>query len=202
MWPELKHACLALTALLLVAGCASTTLQSTWSDPGYSRGPFKRVFVIGLSAKNVTARRVFEDVMAARLQAAGAQAVPAWQYLNNDDQADETALHSVVAKSGADAVLMSRLMGVDTKTSVTTTMVPSPGFGWYGMYSGWYAVPQVTQYQIATVETTLFDVKTKRLVWTATSETFNPTSVQKEAPGLADAVIKSLQAGGFLPVAK
>jgi hypothetical protein len=46
----------------------------------------------------------------------------------------------------------------------------------------------------ATAETTLFDVKTHRIVWTATSQTFNPTSVQQEAPGLADAVIRALQA--------
>jgi hypothetical protein len=74
--------------------------------------------------------------------------------------------------------------------------------GWYGAYAGWYAVPQVTQFQIATAETRLYAARTKQLVWSATSETFNPTSVQQEAPGLADAVIKALRARGLLPPPK
>ena len=197
----LRLAALLPALVVVLAGCASTTLTSVWTDPGYAGGAFRKVFVIGLSSKDVTGRRLFEDIMAAKLQAAGVQAVPGWQHLRGDGQADESGLQAAVAQTGADAVLMARLLGVDTRTTVSTMVVPGPGYpyGWYGPYAGWYAVPTVTQYQIATVETTLFDVKTRRLVWTATSQTFNPTSVQEEAPGLADAVIASLRQGGFLP---
>ena len=195
---------------LLAVGCASTTLQSTWADPGYTGGPFKKFFVVGLSARDVATRRIFEDIVVAKLQAAGAQAVPAWQSFRDEGQASEPAMETAVAQSGADAFLMTRLLGIDTRTNVSTAMVPGPmmgpafgpgpgpGFGWWGGYSGWYAVPQVTQYQIATAETTLFDVKTHRIVWTATSQTFNPTSVQQEAPGLADAVIAALKTRGLI----
>ena len=200
----------ALLAAVVAAGCASTTLQSTWMDPGYTGGPFKKFFVIGLSARAVAARRTFEDTVVAKLQAAGAQAVPAWQFFGDEGHSNETAMDAAVARSGADAVLMTRLLGVDTRTNVSTMMIPGPivgpgfgpgfgpGPGWWGGYSGWYAVPQVTQYQVATAETTLFEVKTRRIVWTATSQTFNPTSVAQEAPGLADAVIQALQARGLI----
>jgi hypothetical protein len=186
----------------LVAGCASTTLQSTWMDPGYKGGSFKRIFVIGLSARDVTARRVLEDVLVAKLEAGGAEAVPAWQFLANEGPADEGALASAVAASAADGMLMVRLLGVDTQTTVWTTVMPGPGFGWYGFYSGWYAYPQVTQTQIAVVETTLFDIRTKRIVWSATSETINPSSVQKDAPGFADVIMASLRNAGFLPASR
>ncbi len=199
----------AAGAVALLASCASTTLQSTWVDPTFTGGPFKKVFVMGLAARNVTTRRVFEDIMVSKLQAAGVQAVPAWQFIPDDTQVPEPVLEAAVAKSGADSVMMTRLLGVETQTSVSTVMVPGPvigpgfgpgwgGPGWWGPYNAWYAVPQVTQYQIATAETTLFDVSTKRIVWTATSRTFNPTSVQQEAPGLADAVIGALQARGLI----
>jgi hypothetical protein len=207
---RLSFAVAAFLAVLLAAGCASTTLQSTWMDPGFTGGPFKKFFVVGLSARDVTTRRVFEDVVVARLQAAGAQAVPAWQSFRDEGQATEAQMEAAVTQSGADALLMTRLLGIDTRTNVSTMMVPGPmvgpsfgpgfgpGSGWWGGYSGWYAVPQVTQYQIATAETTLFDVKTHRVVWSATSQTFNPTSVQREAPGLADAVIGALQTRGLI----
>jgi hypothetical protein len=197
---------LAVIASLLVAACATTTLQSTWTDPGFTGGPFKKFFVVGLAARDVTSRRVFEDIMVAKLQAAGAAAVPAWQSFRDEGPVSEAAMEAAVAQSGADAVMMTRLLGVDTQTNVSTVMVPGPfvgpgfgpGPGWWGGYAGWYAVPQVTQYQIATAETSVFDVKTHRIVWSTTSQTFNPRSVQQEAPGLADAVIGALQVRGLI----
>jgi hypothetical protein len=185
-----------------VAGCASTTMQSTWRDPGYSGAPFRKVFVLGQIARDVTARRLLEDALVTRMQAGGADAVPAWRHLPGDRQADEATFAASIAASGADALLMVRLLGIDTQTNISPGWVPGPGYGWYGAYSGWYAVPQVTQYQIAVVETTLFDAQTKRLVWSGTSETFNPTSVQKDAPGFAEVIVSTLQKSGLVPAAK
>ena len=202
----------AAGAIVFVASCASTTIQSTWMDPSFTGGPFKKVFVIGL-ASNETSRRVFEDIMVARLQATGVQAVPAYQFIPEDAPVPEPVLEDAVRKSGADAMLMTRLLGVNTQTNVSTVMVPGPvmgpgfgpgwgGPGWWGAYNSWWAVPQVTTYQIATAETTLFDTSTRRIVWSATSETFNPQSVQQEAPGLANKVIAALQSRNLLPAAK
>jgi hypothetical protein len=57
----------------------------------------------------------------------------------------------------------------------------------------------VTQYDVVIVETTLFDTRTKRLVWSATSQTVEPASVQQEAPAFADTIIGALQKAGLLP---
>jgi hypothetical protein len=195
-----------LVALVLVAGCASTTLQSEWRDPGYTGAPFRKIFVIGLSARDITARRVFEDVMVSKLAAAGVQAVPEWQYLKGEGQAPEGVVSSAVESTGADAVLMARLVAIDKQISVNPVVVPGPAYGWYGpyagWYSGWYSYPQVTQYDVVYVETTLFDTKTKRLVWSGTSKTVDPASVQQEAPGFADTIIGALQRAGLLPAPK
>jgi hypothetical protein len=200
--PTLARWLALVTVAWFVAGCASTTLQSMWTDPGYKGGPFKRVFVIGLSARDVTARRVLEDVLVAKLKSGGVEAVPAWQFLANDGPADESALSTAVAASAADGMLMVRLLGVDTQTTVWPTVMPGAGFGWYRFYSGWYAYPQVTQTQIAVIETTLFDVKSQRIVWSATSETINPSSVQKDAPGFAEVILAALRKDGFLPASR
>jgi hypothetical protein len=187
----------------LVAGCASTTLQSTWRDPGYTGGAFRRIFVLALSTRDVTARRVLEDVVVAKLAAGGVEAVPAWQSLPNDGPVAESALTAAVTASRADGMLMVRLLGVDTQLTVwPPPMGPGPRFGWYGAYSGWYAYPQVTQTQTAVVETTLFDVRSQRIVWSATSATMNPTSVQQDAPGFADVILGALRKDGLLPAAK
>src|SRR4030095_7672705 len=129
------HAAPVVAAILLLAGCASTTLQSQWRDPGYTAGPFRKIFVIGLSARDVTARRFFEDVMVAKLMAVGVQAVPEWQPLPGDRVLPEGAVSAAVDGTGADAVLIARLVGIDTRISVSP--VPGPRLRWYGPYAGW-----------------------------------------------------------------
>lgn len=184
----------------ILASCASTTLQSTWMDPQFRGGPFKRYLVVGLNARDGTARRVLEDVVTAKLAAGGVDAMPAWRFLPGNGPADEAAFTAAVAKSGADGMLMVRLLGVETQTTYWPPM--GPRFGWYGFYSGWYGYADVTQSQIVVIETTLFDVRTQRVVWSATSQTLNPTSVHKDAPVFADVILAALRKDALLPPAK
>ena len=104
--------------------------------------------------------------------------------------------------SGAQGLLFVRLLGVDTRTQVSTTMVPTgmhwgPG-PWGAPTRTMVPVQQVRQYDLATVETKLFDVQTKALVWAATTSTLNPTSVARETPAFAELIIGQLAARGII----
>ena len=69
---------IALGAIALgVAGCASTTIRDSWSDPSFAGGPFRRIFVLGVFRDEGGERRTFEDIMSERLRATGVDAVPA-----------------------------------------------------------------------------------------------------------------------------
>jgi hypothetical protein len=63
-------------------------------------------------------------------------------------------------------------------------------------------VQEVSQYDLATVETTLFEVATGRPVWSANTQTINPSNVQREVPGFADLIIGQLKARGLIATAK
>jgi hypothetical protein len=195
---------LLLAAAWLLAACQTTSIIDSWSDPSYAGGPLGKILVLGV-AQDLTFRHVFEDIMVAKLNQVGVQAAPAYRYMTDGAQVPEAQLDTAVMQYGADGVLLTHLKRVDTKTRVSTMMLPGPGpvfgpyGGYYGMYSGWYAVPDVQQYDIATVETSLFATAGKKLVWTGVTETFQPTSVAQDAPGYADVIIKALQSKGLLP---
>lgn len=194
-----------LAAASLLSACASTTIRDTWSDPAFHGGPFKRILVLGVSS-DLPDRRIFEDIMATRVGATGVQTMQAYRYLPEAGKVDEATLDRAVRTSGADALLMSRIRSVDRKTSVSTVMVPTPvgygGFGWYGWYSGWYPVTEVRHYDVAVVETSLFDAASKRVIWAGVTETFEPRSIANDTPGFADVIIKALREKGLLPAAK
>lgn len=184
----------------VLAACQTTSIKSAWFDPTYAGGPMKKIDVVGAGG-SISSRRVFEDVFAQRLRTVEVEGIPGYTVIPDDARVAEAPFSAAVERSGAQGVLMVRLVGVDTKTQVYTSMVPG-GLGWgpYGAMYGpaWYPVTEVNQYDVATVETSLYDVKTRRLVWAATTETFNPSSVAQDAPNYADLIIKQLVARGVI----
>jgi len=194
-------ACSILLAVL-VAACATTSIKTAWYDTSYAGGPLKKILVVGSGgAGSVADRRAFEDIFAQKLSAAGAIGVPGYSVLPPNAQPGDAVWNAAVEAAGADGLLSVRLLRVDTKTQVTTAMVPGPMMmgPYYGMWGpSFVAVPEVQQYDIASVETNLWDVKTRRVIWAATTDTFNPTSVAKETPGFADVIIRQLAARGLI----
>jgi hypothetical protein len=198
-----------LASLLSGCGSTSTSLRSAWYDSSFTAGPMKRILVVGV-AGNTTDRRVFEDRFAQALTDVGVQGIPGYQFIDSAPTATAEAFDAGVTKSGADGLLLVRLLGVDTRTQVTTTMVPARSastFGPRGPWAPawgptWYTVPDIRQFQVANVEATLFEARDHQPIWSATTETMNPTSVAAETPGFAKLIIGQLTARGLIAPTK
>jgi hypothetical protein len=116
---KLRGRLASLATAMLFVGCASTSIVDSWSDPSYQGGPFKRIMVLGVT-KNAIARRTFEDIFASKLRATGIEAMPGYQYLPQDGPVDESELNAAVRASGADGLLLVRLLRVDRVLSKNT----------------------------------------------------------------------------------
>lgn len=200
---------LAAAAVSLLAACQTTSIQSAWYDTSYRGGPFRKVVVIA-SDGTTSDSRVFEDIFVQKLRATGIDAVPGYTTVPADARRAEGPFAAAVQATGADGVILVRLLRVDTHTQVSTVMVPGPMGPWGGFYGpgfyggglwagGFYPAPSVTQYQVASVETNVYSVPTRRLVWAATTQTVDPGTVVKEAPNYADLIIGQLQQRGLVP---
>jgi len=197
----LRTALTLLTALQLAA-CASTAIRSAWFDTSYQGGPLKKIAVVGVGGQAVD-RRVFEDAFAQQLRAAGVDAVPGYTILSDAARQSETAFNAAIQGSGADGVLIVELLSVDTRTRITTAMMPSSAFrqGWGrapGFAPTWIETQQVRQYDVARVEASLYEARSRQLIWAASTDTFNPTSVARETPGFADLIIRELRTRGLI----
>ena len=184
-----------------MAACAaapSPVTTTAWRDPDFKGPSFRKIFVVGLSAQSLADQRGFENLLVSTLQNAGVAAVPGWQFVPTDRTPDQATMRAAIAQSGADAALLVRLSGFTTETTVG---VSSGGVVPVGsnMYVGWYEPSLVTSnYQAATIYTTLFDVKTARAVWTFNPPTYNPSTLQEDAPRFASDVTGLLLSSGLL----
>ena len=194
---------MAVGVVVALAACQTTSFRSAWFDTSYDGGVLRKIVVIA-SDGTTSDSRVFEDVFVQRLNAAGVIGVPGYSTIPPGARGSEGPFSAAVAAIGADGVLMIRLLRVDTRTQVSTVMVPGPMWGpWGGFYGGpgWYPATNVTQFDIATVESNLYDARTKRLIWAATTETINPATIAREAPNFADLLIAQFRAHGLVPPA-
>lgn len=192
-----------LTAILL-AGCQSTSIRSAWYDPGFTV-PMARIVVAG-NVPGAAQRRVLEESFAQSLHDAGVEGVPGHTIIDDAAWNDEDAFNAALVRAGAQGLLVVQLLGVDTRTNVATTLAPAGRHGWHtGRWGGagpWgpsvAPVANIQQYRLATVDTSLFDVQSGQLVWAATTQTFNPRSVQRETPAFASVIIGELKARGLI----
>lgn len=178
---RLRALAFAVVAAACMAGCATNRLLDHQANPEYVGKPFKRVLVIAVTNENVLGR-VYEDRMVALLGSRGIQGIPGYSALGGTGAVDEATLRAVIAKTGAEGVLITRTTGVDqaTVTSPGQTVAVGFGVGWggfYNYYSGvWQTVyvPPQTQNAgppVTTSETRLFDARNGTLAWRGTIAT-------------------------------
>jgi hypothetical protein len=205
--PESTARRMRALALALVAacatGCATNRLVDHQANPAYVGKPFKRVLVVAVTNENVLGR-IYEDRMVALLGQRGVQGIPAYSALGVTGAVDEATLRSVIAKTGADAMLITRTIAVDQATVSSPGQTAFVGIGWggfYGFYSGvWKSVYVPPQTQnvgppVSTSETRLFDARSGALAWRGVIATKDrdgdsdtASSVQKYAGIVYDAM--------------
>ncbi|MDQ5945250.1 MAG: hypothetical protein QG592_170 [Pseudomonadota bacterium] len=192
-----------LIGLLLAACSAQTQLTNTWRDTEFRGVPFKRVLVIGFGEDGAN-RRVFEDEFSKSLQAAGVSAIPSYTLGSGVSETDIEKVKAMVARSGADGVLTTRLVGIDKRVNVypgQVMVMPAVGYrrGFYNYYSSAMVMPPSTyNYEVVTLETNLWQVVGEHLVWSGTTETFAPEDARKSSAEFARVIVGALRGQGLL----
>ena len=199
----------AILAIVPIAYGKSTKLVASWKNPEYSGERFHRILVLGMSAKPGV-RADFEDALSKLIARNGIEAIPGNTILLRPEgtKLDLNYLKTQVKEFKIDAVVVSRLVKVDKNITYVPGqpyMMPYPYYGtFYVYYSALYPVVYSPDYlredTTIRVETNVYAVTSGegQLVWTGTSDTFNPGSADKVIDGLSKLIVERLQKIGIL----
>jgi hypothetical protein len=186
---------LLLLSGLVLSACQTVSVTNQWRDPSWQGPPASSVVVVGISRSD-TMRHIFEDTFSQQLQAAGLQALPSYTQIP-PGTTGAVSLRDLVKKNGAEAVLVTRVQRVEQKVNVTSSGPMYGGFyGWYG--GAWASAPNVYQYDVVTLETSVWDARTEKLVWTVTTQGVRTDDIPKTTTQLAQTLIPKLRADGIL----
>ena len=180
------RASLAAPAAAVLAGCMSarTSLDASWIDPQYRHAKFRKVLVLSV-ASDEFAQQYFQQDIAAALRARGMNAVASERFFTHRSQSEYARFMRAIETSGADAVLLGRVIGVDQKTGTIPGMLTGPAgtpvtetVGLENAVAATFAPTMYVRpsdYTLTTVlvETVLYDLATRRAVWAARTQTDN-----------------------------
>ena len=189
---------------LPVANAKAVKLLLSWKNPAYSGAVPRRILVIGMS-NNPEIRADFEDDLSVALAAEGRDVIPGNHILFRPDSPDLDAnyLRGQIRDFKIDAVLVSRLVKVDKKTTYIPGHTYAVPYAYYHTFYGYYGTVYRQVYSpdylrtdtTVRVETNFYSAASSdgELIWTGTSDSFNPKSAQKAIDGLVKLIAKELK---------
>jgi hypothetical protein len=188
-------ALLLISAAFFFASCTTTTVMTNvWKDKTYQGKP-KKIAVI-MVAKSPDMRNLFEDRFSGELDTRGNNAFQSYTIIPMEQLRDKELVKSKIRSSGADTVLISRL--VDTKTIESYNpgliyIVPDSYYDWWGYYAVVFADYGYTgNVAVAYIETNVYDVKTEKLIWSGHSKTERTEGEQELITAFIKVMIRKL----------
>ncbi len=199
---------LTISAFGLISCVSSTQLIESWHDENYTDGSkLESVLVLGVFQDD-TKRRAFEAKFVELVNTGGKQAVAGYTLMpEKDDYDDEQDIIAAVSKIGADAVLITSYKGTDQQQRyIPPSMDYAPAMthgGYYGSYYGSayrrvYSPGYTVTDTVVSLETRVYAVDSKKLVWAGNTKSVNSASTDKVAEELVKIVTDDMRESGLI----
>jgi mannose-1-phosphate guanylyltransferase len=197
----MKNICISLLALVLLASCRSVKVHS-WMDPAFEGRSMGSTLVLGLAESDSLSRQ-YESLFAEALAEAGVEAMSMKALVKTVGKITEEELVTAVKKHRCNSILVTRkLSETERRQVVTSGYYPSHYGTYYGYYSHAYALSYNTTYVQSflefELETNLYDVKTRQLVWSGRKVVYDDRSDLSNMKGIIKGVVKELEKKGLL----
>lgn len=188
--------------------CSSTKTEiiGEWQEESYQKGNLQKVLVLGIVNKEKPLlRRKFEDGMAGAFNNGGVTAIVSMDYMPYDVAVDSTAIEKYFKELNVDAIVVSRLVGMDAsrdyKAGYLYTIPFNSYYGFYGYYYAGLEYANSSGYLsknvVVVLETNIYETTNKKLIWSGISETVEPDKASDVINSFSDELVRKLRAEGY-----
>jgi hypothetical protein len=186
----------AFTASVLTLSCKSTRIAEVWVPKGETPHVYRRLMIVGL-APNPGGRAQYENDFADRLANVHVLAIASVNLIPDVKDLDRKALEASLAEYRLDGVIVTRVTDVKRESEYIPPTYTLGG--WYGAWRAPVSPGYVVENTTIALETDLFDAGTEKLVYSAVTKTFNPSSREKTVHAVIDALFADMVKRGLLP---
>lgn len=204
-FPNIKSVVLVaiyLLVIFIISSCANTTVLNTWKDAEYSNAPLKKVLVLTGLRQEIN-NKTLQDALVAQLKQNGVDAIAGYKAFDFAYQPTKDQIAQYAADNQVDAIMVSRLTGENEQSvyqPATTYYAPHVYYShWDTYYPHMYGATGIaTTFKFYYMETNIYNVSDKRLIWTAVTETLEPTNVGKEIQAFSEKIISTIKSSKLI----
>jgi hypothetical protein len=168
----------------LLCSCATSSVKDSWKEPSFTKLPVKKTAIVAVLEEGNMARQAFEGQLLAAMKRRNADGLITHDLGRLAEiKADLPGAGAKIRAAGADSVLLLRKADMQTQSRdvresneryapMVTGFSPdfgSPYYRWEGYYEMAFMDMSVVRTQVKQIyylEYALFDLESKRLVWT------------------------------------
>ena len=196
------HSILFILIIITFSSCSSTTqLENEWSDKSYNKQGFKKILIFGMATKSWK-KKVYENEFVTAFKKYDIEAIAAWEELPEDEELSKETFDKYFKDQNIDAVLVARETGMSTKETMYGGGSSFVAVGFHGFYVSTSAVYQVPGYlsqeTYIYMDTKLFDTTEGKMVWSATSQSYEPKTTSDVIKSVTYIVVNQLYDQDFI----
>ncbi len=201
----LSTSTLASVVLFFTLACADVKITHSWKTESSQQNKFNKIMVVGLfTNKDRGLREQMENHLQGDLQELGLNAVSSMKRYgpNSFEQLNEDALLSKIEDDGVDAVLTIVLLDrKKEKYYVPGRVYFSPFYSYHNRFGPYWGVMYERiyspgYYQSRTKyfwESNIYDLKTKQLIYSIQTESFDPDEASALAHRYGKVIINDMK---------
>lgn len=187
--------------VMLLSGCASNKIFWSHADPSFSERIKEPVLIIGIAHRE-TVRKLYEDALVDSFGEKNISCIAGYKMMEQKGLVKHADIIEAVKQSEVASVLVTRLEDVNNSTTYSLASGKMydtlDGLEQNALFFNPH--PQVTNSQTTKMQlqSRLYDVESRKLIWSATSESKNPVMTKKYIKNLTDVTVKDIKKSGLL----
>lgn len=189
---------LFVAAVLLTLSCATPMhLTDNWRSSTYTGPAYKKITVVAMTRQD-NLRKPIEKEFVEQFKSRGVEAAAFHEHMADPDKGSVEDLIRLGQRMGTEAYLIVRVVGVGTVSqaygSPDATSTSMQYIPWFGPQA-----PTIKQRDVATLDSRLYDGKTKDIVWRSTVDAVSPSGSDDQISRFVTLVIKALREKKLIP---
>jgi hypothetical protein len=201
----IRNICVFLVSMGIMVSCATKTSTIIWKDEKYKSGAIDNVLIIGVTKKKEN-RSLFENALSEAFRKEGVTVYNSVDVFSPDQKLTKDVIKEKAVSLGVKAVILTHLF------SVTEEDVYHPGgrinsryvyANRYGYYFG--HAHSVVNYpgkyekqKLVRLKTNLYETSSENLIFTISSKTMDPKSVNDTIHSVCRAFMKDFRENDLL----
>ena len=189
--------------VIVIYSCSPTTeMTDIYVDETFTGKGFNKILVLGL-AKDEWKRKVYENEFRSQLLTHNVEVLTAWQELPKGEQLNKETFEKYFREKNVDAVLVAIEGGESSDKTLYGGASSSHVYvGFYGFYASTASFYFNSQYlaeeKIVYMRTNLYETTEGKIIWSAKSQSFEPSSTGEVVKAVSNKVIGEIFRQGYI----